>query len=420
MAQDTLLGFPAHILPYRFLDSLRQGKHLPFWPVLTSFWKGALLVEKRIDRVIFTCGGTAGHVNPAIAVAQLMAEKNPDVKILFVGAERGLEKDLVPKAGYDFRTVNISSFHRSFKTAEIRHNLVSLYNMVRSPAEARAILKEFRPDAVIGTGGYASYPTVKAAAKMGIPTAVHESNAVPGLTTELLEPYAGRIMVGFESCRQHYKHPEKVAVTGTPVREDFFTLTKEAAKEKLGVNDGRPLIVSFWGSLGASGMNAQMADMLALEAGKEPFHHIHGAGKSGYAAVLKALAEKGVDLKDHPSLQVREYIYDMAPMMRAADLVICRAGASTVSELTALGVPAIMVPSPYVTNNHQEKNARALETHGGVEVLLEQDSSGQALFQTAAGILHDDVRREAMASAMAELGIRDAAQRIYETVQELL
>ena len=346
MAQDTLLGFPAHILPYRFLDSLRQGKHLPFWPVLTSFWKGALLVEKRIDRVIFTCGGTAGHVNPAIAVAQLMAEKNPQIKILFVGAERGLEKDLIPKAGYEFRTVHISSFHRSLKPAEIKHNLVSLYNMVRSPAEARAILKEFRPDAVIGTGGYASYPTVKAAAKMGIPTAVHESNAVPGLTTELLEPYAGRIMVGFESCRQHYKHPEKVAVTGTPVREDFFTLTKEAAKEKLGVNDGRPLIVSFWGSLGASGMNAQMADMLALEAGKEPFHHIHGAGKSGYAAVLKALAEKCVDLKDHPSLQVREYIYDMAPVMRAADLVICRAGASTVSELTALGVPAIMVPSP--------------------------------------------------------------------------
>ena len=420
MAQDTLLGFPAHTLPYRFLDSLRQGKHLPFRPVLTSFWKGALLVEKRIDRVIFTCGGTAGHVNPAIAVAQLMAEKNPQIKILFVGAERGLEKDLIPKAGYEFRTVHISSFHRSLKPAEIKHNLVSLYNMVRSPAEARSILKEFRPDAVIGTGGYASYPTVKAAAKMGIPTAVHESNAVPGLTTELLEPYAGRIMVGFESCRQHYKHPEKVVVTGTPVREDFFALTKAQAKEQLNIDDGRPLIVSFWGSLGASGMNAQMADMLALEAGKEPFHHIHGAGKSGYAAVLKALAEKGVDLKDHPSLQVREYIYDMAPVMRAADLVICRAGASTVSELTALGVPAIMVPSPYVTNNHQEKNARALETHGGVEVLLEQDSSGQALFQTAAGILRDDARREAMASAMAELGIRDAAQRIYETVQELL
>lgn len=281
-------------------------------------------------------------------------------------------------------------------------------------------MKEFRPDAVIGTGGYASYPTVKAAAKMGIPTAVHESNAVPGLTTELLEPYAGRIMVGFESCRQHYKHPEKVAVTGTPVREDFFTLTKEAAKEKLGVNDGRPLIVSFWGSLGASGMNAQMADMLALEAGKEPFHHIHGAGKSGYAAVLKALAEKGVDLKDHPSLQVREYIYDMAPMMRAADLVICRAGASTVSELTALGVPAIMVPSPYVTNNHQEKTPARWRPTAAWRFYWSRIPPGRRCFR----------RRQAFCMMMSggkpwrrpwrNWGIRDAAQRIYETVQELL
>ena len=370
--------------------------------------------------LIFTCGGTAGHINPAIAVANAMREKYPDCKILFIGAEGHMEEKLVPQAGYEVRCLPGSGLSRKLNAAGLKQNLHAVKCVLGAVGECKRIFRDFQPDAVIGTGGYASYPTVKAAAKMGIPTAVHESNAVPGLTTELLEPYAGRIMVGFESCRQHYKHPEKVAVTGTPVREDFFTLTKEAAKEKLGVNDGRPLIVSFWGSLGASGMNAQMADMLALEAGKEPFHHIHGAGKSGYAAVLKALAEKGVYLKDHPSLQVREYIYDMAPVMRAADLVICRAGASTVSELTALGVPAIMVPSPYVTNNHQEKNARALETHGGVEVLLEQDSSGQALFQTAAGILHDDVRREAMASAMAELGIRDAAQRIYETVQELL
>ena len=142
--------------------------------------------KKTLRRVIFTCGGTAGHVNPAIALAQMIAEKNPEAEFLFVGAERGLEKDLVPKAGYDFRTVHISSFHRSFKPKEIKHNLVSLCNLVRSPGEARAILKEFQPDAVIGTGGYASFPVVKAAAKMGIPTAVHESNMVPGLTTEML------------------------------------------------------------------------------------------------------------------------------------------------------------------------------------------------------------------------------------------
>ena len=349
-------------------------------------------LPQKLKRVIFTCGGTAGHVNPAIALAQLMHRKDPETTFLFVGAERGLEKDLISKAGYEFRTVHISSFHRSLKPGEIRH---------------------------IGTGGYASYPMVKAAAKAGIPTAVHESNMVPGLTTAMLEPFADRVLVGFESCRQHYRHPEKITVTGTPVRGDFFDCTKEEAKRKLGVDSGRPLIVSFWGSLGASGMNRHMADFLALEAAREPFCHIHGAGKTGYPPLLELLREKGVDLKDHPALQVREYIYDMAAVMRAADLVICRAGASTISELTALGVPALMVPSPYVTNNHQEKNARTLETAGGAVVLLEKECTGQLLFQAACGILHSETRRQEMEKAMGSLGIRDATERIYQTVLEI-
>ena len=370
-------------------------------------------------RVLFTCGGTAGHVNPAIALAQLAQERDPAVEVLFVGADRGLEKDLVPKAGYPFRTVHISSFHRSLRPREIRHNLISVGNLLRSPREARRILRDFQPDVVIGTGGYASFPLVKAASQAGIPTAVHESNIVPGLTTEMLEPFADRILVGFEACRQHYKHPEKVVVTGTPVREDFFTLTKQQAKEQLGVDDGRPLVVSFWGSLGASGMNRQMVDFLALEAAKEPFHHIHAAGAGGREPMAAALRERGVDLADHPALDVREYIYDMARVLRAADLVLCRAGASTISELTALGVPAVMVPSPYVTNNHQEKNARALEAAGGAVVLPERECSGQALFQAACGILHDGARRAEMERAMASLGIRDAGERIWRAVLEI-
>ena len=376
-------------------------------------------MAKQLKRVIFTCGGTAGHINPAIALAQLMHEKNPETEFLFVGAERGLEKDLVPKAGYAFRTVHISSFHRSFKPKEIRHNLISVYNLLRAPGEAREILRDFRPDVVIGTGGYASFPMVKAAAKAGIPTAVHESNMVPGLTTQMLEPFADRIMVGFEECRQHYKKPEQVRVTGTPVRGDFFARTKEEAKAALGVDDGRPLIVSFWGSLGAAGMNRQMADFLALEAAKEPFHHIHAAGANGYPMIQTLLREKGIDLSEHPALQLREYIYDMATVMRAADLVICRAGASTISELTALGVPALIVPSPYVTNNHQEKNARVLEKAGGAAVLVEQSSSGQVLFQTACGILHNQETLASMEQNMAKLGICDATERIYETILEI-
>ncbi len=372
-------------------------------------------------KVIFTCGGTAGHVNPALALAGLIRQRRPDSEILFVGAHRGIERKLIEEAGWPFRAVEISSFHRSLKPKEIRHNLVSLRNLVRSPGEARALLKEFPADLVVGTGGYASYPVIRAAAKQGIPTAIHESNAIPGLTTRLLEPHADLIMVGFEECRKNYRRPEKVLVTGTPVRGDFFTYTKKEAKQQLGMDDGRPLIVSFWGSLGAAVMNRQTAEFLALEARSGcPFHHVHAAGVVGSRQMAEYLATAGVDLSKLPDLEVREYIHDMGTLMRAADLVICRAGASTISELTALGVPAIIVPSPNVTHNHQEHNARVLSDAGGAVLMLEQDSSGQKLYDTACSILSDDSRRASMSQAMASLGVIDAAEQIYAAVMSLV
>ena len=372
-------------------------------------------------KVIFTCGGTAGHVNPALALAGLIRQRRPDSEILFVGAHRGIERKLIEEAGWPFRAVEISSFHRSLKPKEIRHNLISLRNLVRSPGEARALLKEFPADLVVGTGGYASYPVIRAAAKQGIPTAIHESNAIPGLTTRLLEPHADLIMVGFEECRKNYRRPEKVLVTGTPVRGDFFTYTKKEAKQQLGMDDGRPLIVSFWGSLGAAVMNRQTTEFLVLEARSGcPFHHVHAAGVVGSRQMAEYLATAGVDLSKLPDLEVREYIHDMGTLMRAADLVICRAGASTISELTALGVPAIIVPSPNVTHNHQEHNARVLSDAGGAVLMLEQDSSGQKLYDTACSILSDDSRRASMSQAMASLGVIDAAEQIYAAVMFLV
>ena len=260
---------------------------------------------------------------------------------------------------------------------------------------------------------------VRAAAAEGVPTAVHESNAIPGLTTKLLEPHADVIMVGFEACRQNYRRPDKVQVTGTPVREEFFALTREQAKARLGMDDGKPLVISFWGSLGASEMNRRMAEFIALETKRSRFHHVHAAGAYGHPLITEELRRRGIDMNRELMVEVREYIYDMAVLMRAADLVICRAGASTISELTALGTPALMVPSPYVTNNHQEKNARALEEHGGAVVLTEEACSGQALFQAACGILHDSSRLRSMEEAMTALGIRDAAERIYQTVLDI-
>lgn len=370
-------------------------------------------------KVIFTCGGTAGHVNPALALAGLVKERRSGSDILFVGAHRGIERQLIEAAGWPFRAVEVSNFHRSFKPKELWHNMVSLRNFLLSPVEARKLLKEFPADLVVGTGGYASYPMIKAASGLGIPTAIHESNAIPGLTTRLLEKHADLIMVGFEECRKNYRNPDRVLVTGTPVRGDFFQLTKREAKAKLRMDDGRPLVVSFWGSLGAAEMNRQIARFMALEAKERPFHHVHGAGAIGYKHMTGYLAEAGVNLAEIPELDVREYIQDMGTLMRAADLVICRAGASTISELTALGEPAIIVPSPNVVNNHQEHNARVLAEAGGAVMILEKDSSGQLLYDTARGILSDPERRRRMSGAMASLGSIDAAEKIYTAIMSL-
>ena len=225
-------------------------------------------------------------------------------------------------------------------------------------------------------------------------------------------------MVGFEECRALYRNPEKIVVTGTPVRGDFFDLTRQQAREKLGLTDERPLLVSFWGSLGASTMNEKMLDFFTREVAEgQPFHHIHAVGSSGWNKMETELAARG--LNGHSGLDVREYIHDMATVMAAADLVLCRGGASTVSELTALGKPAIMVPSPYVTNNHQEKNCRILERHGGAVVMLEPELSGEALYEAARDILCDEEKRAAMSRGMAELGIIDATERLYATVMEI-
>jgi UDP-N-acetylglucosamine--N-acetylmuramyl-(pentapeptide) pyrophosphoryl-undecaprenol N-acetylglucosamine transferase len=369
--------------------------------------------------ILFTCGGTAGHVNPAVALARIFQQRHPECKVLFVGADGGMETRLVPKEGYDIRTVTITNFHRSLVPKDIVHNLGTLINMQKSRGQAKRILEEFKPDLVVGTGGYASYPVVKQAAKRGIPTAVHESNAVPGLTTKALSAVVDRVLVGFEESRAHYDHPDKVVVTGTPVRGDFFRYTRAQARQQLGLTDDRPLLLSYWGSLGARVMNDRTVELIAREQELgTPFHHIHGAGRD-YERVMAELDRRGIDARQG-DVQVREYIYDMPLVMAAADVVLCRAGASTISELTAIAKPSVLVPSPNVTANHQEKNARVLEGQGAAVVLLEKDSGGQVLFDTVSGLISDGARRDAMVRALKAVAVPDAGEAIYRTLMELL
>ena len=365
--------------------------------------------------LIFTCGG---HITPAIAVANMMKERHPESNILFIGAQGHMEEKLVPQAGYQVKCLPGSGLSRKLNSAGIKQNIRAVKCVLDAVKACNAIFRDFQPDVVIGTGGYASFPALYAAQSMGIPTCVHESNAVPGVTTRLAATKASRVLVAFEESAKHYKHPERVEVVGMPVRREFLYDTKADARKALNLSGY--VVVSAFGSQGAKVMNEVIADMLPLEQKDGfPFHHIHATGSFGKEWMPQRVKDNGVDYENCPSLDLREYIYDMPAVMAAADLVIGRAGSATCNEIAASGTPCILIPSPNVTNNHQEKNARLLESGGGAVVLLEKDCSGQAMFQAACGILHDTERRKQMETAMASLGIRDATERIYQTVLEI-
>ena len=369
--------------------------------------------------VIFTCGGTAGHINPAIAVANILKQRKPDCKILFIGAEGHMEEKLVPAAGYELITLPGSGLSRKLNLAGIKKNINAVKCVVNAVTKCKKIIRDFDADVIVGTGGYASFPAIYAGAKLGVPTVVHESNALPGLTTKMAASVATKVLVCFEESVKHYKHPEAVEVVGMPVRQEFITTGKTEAKKMLGLEDVQ-VVVSAFGSQGAKVMNQNVAGIFALEQEDGfPFHHIHAVGSFGWGWMPDLVKEKGVDYENCASIDMREYIYDMPTVMAAADVVIGRAGSATCNEIATTGTPCILIPSPNVTGNHQEKNARVLEAAGGAVVILEKDCTPEVLYAEVQGLLVDEQRREQMAKALRGLVKIDSAERICDIVEEL-
>ena len=369
--------------------------------------------------LIFTCGGTAGHINPAIAVANMMKERHPGCKILFIGATGHMEEKLVPQAGYEVKCLPGSGLSRGKNLAAIKKNVHAVKCVLDAVKACKDIFREFKPDVVIGTGGYASFPALYAAQSMGIPTCVHESNALPGVTTKLAANRASRVLVAFEESVRHYKHPEKVEVVGMPVRREFLYTTREDARRELGLKGY--VVVSAFGSQGAKVMNENIADMMPLEQKDGfPFHHIHATGSFGKEWMPKRVKDNGVDFENCPALDIREYIYNMPTVMAAADIVIGRAGSATCNEIAASGIPCILIPSPNVTNNHQEKNARVLEAGGGAVVLLEKECTPEKLYGLIRELLADNRRREEMSRKLHGMVRLDSAERICDIVEELM
>ncbi len=365
-------------------------------------------------KILFAGGGTAGHINPALAVADYIKMRHPDAQISYIGTAEKLEARLVPEKGYDFHTIKVAGFRRSLSPSAIVHNISAVKLAATSTMSAKKILKTLKPDVVVGTGGYVSGPVLKAAQQLGIKTAIHEQNAFPGVTTKMLAPKADRVMLAMPEAEKYLKLNKKPVITGNPIRNELLTVSREEARKRLGLGD-KPLILSFGGSLGAKKLNEAVSELIKWHNQSDKFYHIHATGKVGYDDMLKSLA----DVKLSDNVKVREYIDDMDVCMAAADLVICRAGAITLGELQACGKPSVLIPSPYVAENHQYHNAMTLKKDGAAEIIEEKDLSGEKLISEVEVLIENKPKLKKMSEAALKNAITDSNERIYEIIMQL-
>ncbi len=367
-------------------------------------------------RVLMTGGGTGGHINPALAIAKTILEKEPDSEIAFVGTARGMENRLVPKEGFRLYHIEMQGLRRSLSPA----NLKTLWLMMTSVGKAKRLIREFKPDICIGTGGYVCWPLIKAAASLGIPTALHESNALAGVAVKLLASDIDILFTNFEATATQIRSCKKILHVGNPLKNGFSTVTREEARKRLGFEGTyRYSLLSCGGSLGAGKINTEALQLMKNYCALHPeIHHLHQAGVGNYEAVRAEFDRLG--LGQYPNLQLVDYIYDMPDRLAAADLVINRAGAMTISELALLQKPAILIPSPNVTDNHQYKNAKVL-ADAGAAVLLEETALGEGvLAETVDSLLSDREGRRVMAEHFGTFAIKNANNLIYIAVKDLV
>ena len=364
-------------------------------------------------RVVVSGGGTGGHIYPALAFMRYL-EKQEDVEYLYIGTKRGLESKIVPQAGYAFESIKIEGLKRSLSL----ENLKTAYYMVTSVIKARKILKEFKPDVVIGTGGYVCAPVLFAASLLKIPTIIHEQNSVAGVTNKFLAKWVNKIAICFEDVKKDFaSYSDKVVLTGNPRGQEVAEIEKNPDYlSSIGVQTDLPIVVIFGGSRGSERMNEVFVEALEGFTDKN-YHVIMVTGEVHYDKINNQITNLEKSL---PNVSVFPYIKDMPQLFQNVDLVVCRSGATTLTELTALGLASILIPSPYVTNNHQEANARSLVDQGAASMILEKELNAQTMLAEIDEILLDSHKKEAMAASAKKMGITDASVRLTSMIHEMM
>lgn len=368
-------------------------------------------------RVLITGGGTGGHIYPALAIANGIKTRFPDADILFVGNAKGLESEIVPREGYAFRSITVEGLPR--KLTRVFKVLKALLKTCKGGLEAYKILKEFRPTVVVGTGGYVCFSVVMLAALLKIPTVIQEQNALPGRTNRLLSHVVSKVAVAFPESIKYFSRKADIIVTGLPVRGEIFEADRESGLAAFGLENTRFTILGVGGSQGARSLNTAMADVIEKASAGEKLQIIHVTGQSGYEDTIGALRARGIEPDNLKNVKVKPYLHNMADALAAADLVICRAGATTIAEVTARALPSILIPYPYAANNHQEYNARALVKSGAAIMILDRNLNGNKLWEEIGSLAKKKVNLSQMAEKSGNLGKPEALKNLVQMIAYL-
>ncbi|WP_226665836.1 undecaprenyldiphospho-muramoylpentapeptide beta-N-acetylglucosaminyltransferase [Metabacillus litoralis] len=360
-------------------------------------------------KVVVSGGGTGGHIYPALALINEIKKHDPNVEFLYIGTEKGLENDIVQRAGIPFKSIEITGFKRKISF----ENVKTISRFLKGVSISKKYLKEFKPDVVIGTGGYVCGPVVYAASKLKIPTVIHEQNSLPGVTNKFLSRYVDKVAICFEDAKKYF--PEhKVVLTGNPRASEVLGQDAEKGRMTLGLKNHQKTVLIFGGSRGARAINDAVLKMIPSLAGK-PYQVVYVTGEVHYEKVMAEINK----LSDSSEVIVKPFIHNMPEVLAGVDLIVSRAGATSLAEITALGLPSILIPSPYVTANHQEVNAKSLSDYHAAILLKESELTGETLLSKIDYILLNQMKLDEMRKASRELGIPDAAKRLYKVMQNI-
>ena len=370
-------------------------------------------------KIIFAAGGTAGHINPALAIADKIKQVFPETEILFIGTPNGMESRLVVRAGYNFKGVEMAGFQRGISVRNVFRNVKAAYcYLISAKSEVRKIIREFAPDLAVGTGGYVTATVIGQATALGIKTVTHESNSYPGMATKMLSDKADKVFLSGEDAKKYLKNTDRCVVTGNPLRTNIPIEEREAARKKLGLPEGFT-ILSFGGSLGANKITESVAALIAWEQKTGGINHIHSYGNKNKDIFMNALKECGVR-EDKERLDLREYIDNMYTCMCAADLIISRAGAMTITELTEIGRPSILVPFPNATENHQYYNALTLVNENAAVLIEDKELTKERLVSEVSKLYNDKAALAEMEANAAKMKRPNAADKILKEIIELV